>query len=197
VPPTPPPASNTRAQKPSPRRGCSMYIPAKPAPTTTASKTAPTSLARSRRVVVSSIMVGVVSPVGLDEISRALSTVSDAVQRIEPMFDCIRRVAGLGRKSIAISARRVDGQCMPGSLPERRTQRSRNTPPATKVPEIVGHLVFLLTQPCHHETHLLEAFLSASAHARKPGLAYQVMIATLSRPFKSPSLRDSFQATPG
>src|SRR4051812_18559698 len=61
VPPTPPPASNTRAERPSPRRRCSMYIPAKPAPTTTASKTAPTSAARFDRVVVSAVIACVVS----------------------------------------------------------------------------------------------------------------------------------------
>src|SRR3954468_13474827 len=64
VPPTPPPASNTRAEKPSPRRRCSMYIPAKPAPTTTASKTAPTSGARSGRGVLSAVMICVASPDG-------------------------------------------------------------------------------------------------------------------------------------
>src|SRR5258708_851057 len=46
-PPTPLPPSNTPA--------------AKPAPTTTASKTAPTSAARAGRVVVLTIMIGVVS----------------------------------------------------------------------------------------------------------------------------------------
>jgi hypothetical protein len=38
-----------------------MYIPAKPAPTTTASKTASVSAGRFRRVVVSAVMVRVVS----------------------------------------------------------------------------------------------------------------------------------------
>src|SRR5947207_14359650 len=37
VPPTPLPASNTRADKPSPRSLWSMYMPANPAPTMTAS----------------------------------------------------------------------------------------------------------------------------------------------------------------
>ena len=66
VPPTPLPASNTRAEKPSPRRRCSMYIPAKPAPTTTASKTASLSGERSgrARLVVSAVMMPVVSPAG-------------------------------------------------------------------------------------------------------------------------------------
>src|SRR6267154_1196332 len=61
VPPTPPPASNTRAEKPSPRRRCSMYIPAKPAPTMTASKTVLAVAGRCGREVVSAVMVRVVS----------------------------------------------------------------------------------------------------------------------------------------
>src|SRR4051794_22939476 len=60
--PTPPPASNTRAENPSERSRCSMYIPAKPAPTTTASKTAAVSAGRSGLEVGSAVMAGVASP---------------------------------------------------------------------------------------------------------------------------------------
>src|SRR5438105_2244860 len=61
VPPTPPPASNARAEKPSERSRCSMYIPAKPAPTTTASKTAPASAGRSGPGEVVAVIACVIS----------------------------------------------------------------------------------------------------------------------------------------
>src|SRR4051794_503050 len=79
VPPTPEPASNTRAENPSERSWCSMYIPAKPAPTTMASKTVPVSAGRSVREEVSAVMAGIASPdryYGFDRKGTAMKIVS-------------------------------------------------------------------------------------------------------------------------
>src|SRR3981081_1296418 len=96
-----------------------MDIPAKPAPTTTASKTAPTSMGRSGRVLVSAFMF---VPFSLGRFQRS---------QIGPEVHCDICSKGTPRlhgRIVAAAANGTYGGAIPRRGPHDYTARSRHRP---------------------------------------------------------------------